>query len=469
MSIQKDEIRKTLTAIDCLTVYRGVFDDRILSSFRDALELVLAEDPAAVRSTFSLFGSLLELDRKSSLPGINIFKNHLLDTLLCDENAFSLFSERKEAEEAGSGEPLPGAVKHDLALLKVIYDFEPARLARHLEEKFTLGGLAPDPGSLESPAAPDAKDVSAGSGSSQAPRKGACRPYPQHYFTWRDQIKETLADSADWSSSIGALQEFYRQTGSGSFGRYWAFRWNGRGPGSGLDGVAEPDRIRMEDLVGYDDQKQQILLNTEQFIRGFPANNMLLYGDRGTGKSSTIKSLIHRFGRQGLRIIEITKHDLHCLHLVAEIVANRAQKFIIFIDDLSFEEDETEYKELKALLEGSIEKPPANVLVYATSNRRNLVREYFSDRDPDEVGKQDTYQEKLSLADRFGIKLVYSAPDKGEYLKTVEEIAEKNGINMDRAELQELALRWALWHNARSGRTARQFIDDLKGRLSLDS
>jgi uncharacterized protein len=281
-------------------------------------------------------------------------------------------------------------------------------------------------------------------------------------------LKRSFVYTTNWSDNIRDLHGFYRKTGSGDFGRYWAFKWNGNSERPGMNGVANPDSIRLDDLIGYESQKQEILRNTGQFVKGFSANNMLLYGDRGTGKSSTIKSLIHIFGAEGLRIIEVSKHDLLCLHQIVAEVEGRAQKFIIFIDDLSFEEDETEYKDLKALLEGSINKPPVNVLVYATSNRRNLVREYFSDRDGDEVGRQDTYEEKLSLADRFGIKLVYSAQNKQEYLSTVEDMAVKSGIRMEKDELHELALRWVLWHNARSGRTARQFIEDLKGRLDIN-
>jgi len=221
----------------------------------------------------------------------------------------------------------------------------------------------------------------------------------------------------------------------------------------------------MEDLVGLEDQQEEIIRNTRQFIEGLPANNILLYGDRGTGKSSTIKSLIYIFGSEGLRLIEISKHDILNLHRVIRQVRGRGQKFIIFIDDLSFEESETEYKELKALLEGSIEKPPENVLVYATSNRKNLIREYFSDREADEVGAMETYQEKLSLADRFGIKLVFPTPGQKEYLDTVAEIARNSGIDMDRSKLDKLALEWVMWHNSRSGRTARQFVNDLIGRL----
>jgi uncharacterized protein len=444
-----DMLKKTervLRAISCLTLYRDIFNDPVLRAFREVLELFLKKDPSFVSKYHLLIGMLIGLKRENAIEEIDLFKNHLLDTVLSVENAFSLASEQLNYEEID--ELYVRAVENDLRLLQLVYDFDLIIISDFLAGSYGLGGYTPSLGKM-----------SAG----QSANTGC----PAYYFQEKTLLKRSFVYSTNWSDNIRDLHGFYRKTGSGIFGRYWAFKWNGNSELSGLSGVASPDPIRLDDLIGYESQKQEILRNTGQFIKGFSANNMLLYGDRGTGKSSTIKSLIHIFGTDGLRIIEVSKHDLLCLHHIVAAVEGRAQKFIIFIDDLSFEEDETEYKDLKALLEGSIKKPPVNVLVYATSNRRNLVREYFSDRDGDEVGRQDTYEEKLSLADRFGIKLVYSAQNKQEYLSTVEDMAVKSGIRMEKDELHELALRWVLWHNARSGRTARQFIDDLKGRLDI--
>ena len=447
MSEKNEHIKHTLNAISCLTLYRRVCADPIIHDFRELLELILEKNTAAAEKCYSLIGSLLDLQQECHLPGADLFKNHLLDSLTSIENAFSLAAERQEYEALDA--LLLRAVQNDLRLLQVVSEFDLAGLAHYLKNKTNLGNLAPTYESLNT-------------GTTNA---NACSDY---YLEKREAFKILLAGAADWGAMTRELHAFYNTTGSGIFGRYRAFKWSSNSKNAGLLGVANPDPIRMEDLVGCDDQQKEVLLNTTQFVKGYSANNVLLYGDRGTGKSSTIKSLIHIFGSEGLRLVEVSRHDLLSLHEIIEVIGRRAQKFILFIDDLSFEENETEYKDLKALLEGSIARPPDNVLVYATSNRRNLVREFFSDRVTDEVGKQDTYQEKLSLADRFGIKLLFPTPDQRGFLRTVDAIAEKRGIIINKSELHDLALRWVMWHNARSGRTARQFIDDLQGKLSME-
>ncbi len=447
MSETNEHINRTLNAISCLTVYRKVCNDPILLDFRDLLELAVKKKTAAAENCYSLIGNLLDLQHQCHLPGADIFKNHLLERLTTIENAFSLAAERQEYSTLDA--LLLRAVKNDLRLLQVISEFDLAGLTISLRSETKLGDLAPTFENLDSGAV----------------NGRACSDY---YLEKRKAFKALLAGAADWGAMTRELHAFYRATGSGIFGRYRAFKWSSNSKNAGLLGVASPDPIRLEDLVGCDVQHREILQNTTQFVKGYSANNVLLYGDRGTGKSSTIKSLIHIFGSEGLRLVEVSKHDLLSLHEIIEVIGMRAQKFILFIDDLSFEENETEYKDLKALLEGSIARPPDNVLVYATSNRRNLVREFFSDRVTDEVGKQDTYQEKLSLADRFGIKLLFPTPDQRDYLRTVDAIAEKRGIMINKSELHDLALRWVMWHNARSGRTARQFVDDLQGKLSME-
>jgi hypothetical protein len=220
-----------------------------------------------------------------------------------------------------------------------------------------------------------------------------------------------------------------------------------------------------QELLGF---LNQVVHNTEKFLRGLPAVNILLYGARGTGKSSTVKALLHAYGSRGLRLIELPKKYLGDYQEILKILATRPQKFIIFIDDLSFEEDEVEYKELKGLLEGSLQVRPANVLVYATSNRRHLVKEFFADRAPNaggEVRLQDTVQEKLSLAERFGLTVIFPSPDQEQYLAIVGELARKAGLQIAPAELRRRALQWALYQNGTSGRTARQFVDYLRGEL----
>ena len=232
--------------------------------------------------------------------------------------------------------------------------------------------------------------------------------------------------------------------------------------------------------------------NTMQFLAGFPANNVLLYGDRGTGKSSSVKALLNEGspggedgggggGRSGadagsrvrwsaLRLIEVPKARLADFPIIVSLLRGRPQRFILFVDDLSFEEGETQYKELKAMLEGGLEARPSNVVVYATSNRRHLVREHFSDRaspNSDEVHARDTQQEKLSFADRFGLTITFPTPDQAKYLQIVEGLARRQGLPISPAALRARAIEWAAWHNGRSGRTARQFVDHLTGELGL--
>ncbi len=451
MNNKLKEAEKTLGAIDCLVIYRNIFNDPVLERFRNLLNMVIDEDPGSLAIYNGLIGELLEKGFDKRRQGRDIFKEHFLETILSAENAFSLATEK--ADLLNTDDLLVKVVKNDLLMLKTIYDYNLADLGEYLKGYY-----------MNSSFVPIAEEPYSGLNWLSVSNT---KKYPVQYHVKKEQLKELFHSLNSWSSAVEELAVYYKETGSGIFARFWAFKWNGSAARPGLRGIDNPDPIRMDDLVGYKDQQEMITRNTEQFVKGLPANNILLYGDRGTGKSSTIKSLVHIFGHRGLRIIEVSKSDLLSLPDILAAIRSRAQKFILFIDDLSFEESETEYKELKALLEGSIEKPPANVLLYATSNRRNLVREYFSDREPDEVGKQDTYQEKLSLVDRFGIKILYPTPDKWEYLRTVEELARKSDINIDKAQLHDLALRWVIWHNSRSGRAARQFVNDLKGKIGL--
>ncbi|HRW11847.1 MAG TPA: ATP-binding protein, partial [Syntrophomonas sp.] len=258
-----------------------------------------------------------------------------------------------------------------------------------------------------------------------------------------------------------ALELYYRQFGCGQLGHFSAFRWD-----NGLQPIAHPDPITWDGIIGYDYQKKVLLDNTRAFMEGRPANNILLYGAKGTGKSSSVKALLHIFAEQGLRMVEITRRQLADIHEITDQLRYRNYRFILFIDDLSFEDFEVDYKYIKASMEGSLETRPRNILFYVTSNRRHLVRENWSDRQSagEEVFPPDSQQEKLSFADRFGISLVYLSPDQELYLQMVTEMAEKEGIPMETEELRNQAIQWELSHHGRSGRSARQFIDDLLGR-----
>jgi predicted AAA+ superfamily ATPase len=263
--------------------------------------------------------------------------------------------------------------------------------------------------------------------------------------------------------SLNELAELY-QKGAGLFRQYSSFVWDS--PTQSLQPVTAPDPVTFSDLFGIEASKKVLIENTIQFIKGYPANNILLYGDRGTGKSSAIKALNNWFAPAGLRVIEVNKEDLTDFPAIISVLLHRGLKFILYVDDLSFEAEEIAYKHLKVVLEGGLAVRPANVLIYATSNRRHLVRETFRERE-DDLHSNDAIQERLSLADRFGITLTFTAPNQAEYLTIVTELAKQRGIPLPQTELEARANQWALQHNGRSGRTAKQFIDQLQGELKV--
>lgn len=278
---------------------------------------------------------------------------------------------------------------------------------------------------------------------------------------------EWFQQSQDWQTLVEPLASYYRANGTGVISEYRAFRWQA----GQLAGIAHPDPVELTDLVGYEAQREALLKNTKFLLAGYPALHVLLYGSRGSGKSSLVKALLHQYGDAGLRLIEVTKSALRDLPAIADQLRDLPQKFIIFVDDLSFEEDEDTFKALKVVLEGNLTARPQNVIVYATSNRRHLIREFFGDRprpkDSDEVHAWDTVQEKLSFSDRFGLTLTFEPPDQSTYLQIVHHLAKQAEIALAQSDLEFQALQWATRHNGRSGRTARQFINFLKADLSL--
>jgi predicted AAA+ superfamily ATPase len=278
----------------------------------------------------------------------------------------------------------------------------------------------------------------------------------------RDLARE-LAAAEDWGDLVETLALHHATHGAGHFGGHRAFRWED----DGLRVVPRPDPVRLSDLIGYEQEREPLLRNTERLLAGLPSHHALLYGLPGTGKSSTVKAVLNEYADSGLKLVELAKEDLEDLPAVLEVLRGRGPRFVLFIDDLSFEEHEVEYKALKALLEGSVEEPPGNVRLYATSNRRNLIRERFSDREEgDDVHARDTMQEKLSLAARFALRLTFPAPDQKRYLDIVSGLAREREIKIPAEELEERALLWDRWHTGRSGRTARQFVDELDAELS---
>ncbi|MDR3276886.1 MAG: ATP-binding protein [Treponema sp.] len=311
------------------------------------------------------------------------------------------------------------------------------------------------------------------------------------------ELAALFPGNSAWGNALPGFIEYLRSHGAGVLGRASAFSWHPQVFAASQDAsedlaegslpifmppsfvwplalrpVANPDPVNLEDLQGYEAQRSVVIANTRRFLEGKPANNLLLYGDRGTGKSATVKAVCRAYAEKNLKLIEARKSDLAQLPALLDLLGSRSRSFIIFIDDLSFETTDDSFRSLKAFLEGGLETRPANVVIYATSNRRHLVRERTVDR-PDtaqvssalatgDMRAFDTMQEQLSLADRFGLTLVYSSPSQEEYLAIAEHIARRRGILPDE-RFRENALRWEKWFNGRSPRTATQFVDWLEG------
>ncbi len=286
----------------------------------------------------------------------------------------------------------------------------------------------------------------------------------------RDRI-EDLSRKLALSENIGAFKthadEFYRDFGCGKFGLHKAFRIIHDADDRALIvPITNIAHVNLDDLIGYEIQKKKLRENTEAFLAGRRANNCLLFGDAGTGKSSSIKGILNEYYGQGLRIIEVYKHQFRDLVDILAEIKNRNYRFIIYMDDLSFEEFETDYKYLKAVIEGGLEKKPENVLIYATSNRRHLIRENYADKEGDirsDMHTSDTVQEKLSLAYRFGVTIYFGAPTKKEFHQILKGISDREGLSMNEEQLYLEANAWELSHGGRSGRSAKQFIDHLLG------
>jgi len=398
-------------------------------------------DSPAGREFLSLLGGLIDGDVNQCLRGYGdwfralaargeTWRNHLLRQLAYADNPFT--QQAQVADLASLPSRLVEAATRDLSQIQVICDLNSGQVAEWVREVAQL----PDP-----PVAWDMDDP---------------QPLP---FQFQGET---------WSAELQRLATHYQKHGVGRFAQYRAFTWQG----GHLRGIPNPDSIRLDQLTAYDYPRQQLLQNTLALLKGYPALNVLLYGSRGAGKSSLVKALLTAFHDQGLRLVEVGKSKLADLPQIVDLLRTASQKFIIFVDDLSFEEDDDAFKALKVVLEGSVTARPANVVVYATSNRRHLVREFFSERprpsDQDEVQAWDTMQEKLSFSDRFGLTLTFEAADQPTYLQIVEHLAKQAGIALPPEDVKARALQWATRHNGRSGRSARQFVDYLWADLNLN-
>lgn len=379
---------------------------------------------------------LLDISSGYGFEG-NLWQTFLTYLLVSNENAYSKACEIRGA----TGGSINQIALHDFAIFKSLFEYDLGKLGRQL-------GVECMPDLLEYKRA-----------------TGVGKTFNSRI---RDRICE-LSVKLKAASTVEEFKddvtEFYRDYGVGKLGLHKAFRIEHRDGGAKIVPITNIAHVHLDDLVGYGQAKQKLVENTEAFLEGRPANNCLLYGDAGTGKSSSIKAIVNQYYDRGLRMIELYKHQLMDLPDVISQVKNRNYRFIIYMDDLSFEEFETEYKYLKAVIEGGLEKKPENVLIYATSNRRHLIRENFRDKEEvrEDMHTSDTVQEKLSLVYRFGVSIYFGAPAKKEFDQIVLALAKRNGVDLPDGELLAQASRWELDHGGLSGRTAQQFIDHMLG------
>lgn len=370
----------------------------------------------------------------------NLWHNYLTFYLMMNENPFSMTCEKNGASE-GSVNAL---VEKDFAIFKKLFDYDFSRI----EEALEISCFS----SISNYKAIVKKELMYNKNVSEKVRV----------------LSKELEAAKNEKEFFTVITNFYKDYGVGMFGMNKAFRIEEK-PEGGI--VFKPinnmDSVMLDDLIGYEIQKKKLVDNTEAFVNGRKANNALLFGDSGTGKSTSIKAIVNQYYDDGLRMIEIYKHQFKYLSTVISEIKNRNYKFIIYMDDLSFEEFEIEYKYLKAVIEGGVETRPDNILIYATSNRRHLIKESWRDRNDVDTANDkhhsDTVEEKLSLVNRFGVTISYSKPSQKEFFEIVIGLARREGINMSDEELKAEANKWELHHGGLSGRTAQQFVNYLSG------
>lgn len=386
---------------------------------------------------FACIHQLVEMAGTYGFAG-NLWHDYLTYLLVNHENAFST-----ACEIVG---PVEGTINafamHDFEIFKQLYDFD----LKELEKIYP---------SVDSSLITDYQNINEGS-----------KVFNKRIRDRICTLAQKLAKAESTEEFMDDMVQFYKEFGVGKLGLHKAFRIDGTVTPARIVPITNIAHVHLDDLVGYEIAKKKLIDNTEAFVQGRPANNCLLFGDAGTGKSSSIKGILNQYYDQGLRILEAYKHQFKDLNDIIAQVKNRNYKFIIYMDDLSFEEFEIEYKYLKAVIEGGLEKKPDNILIYATSNRRHLVREKFSDKEErrDDLHSSDTVQEKLSLVARFGVSIFFCAPDKKQFQNIVKTLAERHQVEMPEEELLLEANKWELQHGGLSGRTAQQFIDYLCGK-----
>ncbi|MDD6347318.1 MAG: ATP-binding protein [Lachnospiraceae bacterium] len=428
--------------IDDLILYRDMPGDGILrrmTSLMESIEAVSVQEEEARSLFFGCVGDLVEMAAAYGFSG-NLWHDYLTYLLVNHENAYTLASEIRGAVEGSLNE----LAFHDFRIFKELFDYDLTAVGRAL-------------------------------GSSQSAVLSDFRPDPNRGILYNARIRDRICQLAGRLEEVettegfkAEMEQFYREYGVGSLGLHKAFRITHDADDQPcLLPITNIAHVTLDDLVGYEIPKKKLVDNTEAFINGRRANNCLLYGDAGTGKSTSVKALLNQYYDRGLRIIEVYKHQIRDINAIMAQIKNRHYKFIFFMDDLSFEEFEVEYKYLKAVIEGDLEKRPENVVIYATSNRRHLIKEDYADKEGRryaDMHSSDTVQEKLSLASRFGVAIYFPAPGKKDYNTIVRTLSARAGLDMDEETLLLEANKWEISHGGFSGRTASQFIDYLSGQ-----
>jgi predicted AAA+ superfamily ATPase len=424
-----------------LVIYRNIGEDSILFQLSGICQRFAEENyekEKLITDILVQINRLLDIATRYGFDK-NLWHNYLAFSLAMTENPFTLVSEKVGANEGTVNE----FVKNDFAIFKKLFDYDFTEMEKELDiHCFTT---------IQNYKAVVKKE--------QIFNKSVSEKV--------QQLSLMIEQAKDEKEMYQIVTDFYNAYGVGKFGLNKAFRISNEEGSEILSPITTTEDVVLDDLVGYEAQKRQLVQNTEAFVEGKKANNVLLFGDAGTGKSTSIKAILNQYYGQGLRMIEIYKHEFEYLSKVISEIKNRNYRFIIYMDDLSFEEFEIEYKYLKAVIEGGLEAKPENVLIYATSNRRHLIRETWSDRSDisqDEIHRSDTMQEKLSLVARFGVTIGYYKPSQKEYFNIVTTLSRKYPeITLTDEELAAEAHKWEMNHGGISGRTAQQFINYLVG------